>query len=408
MKKKLLLFAGNFSPELTGIGKYNGEMIEWLANNGMDCTVVTTYPYYPFWKVLHIYKNKRFWFTQEKINGISILRCPHYVPANPNGIKRLISDFSIFFSELIMLFFLLFKKRNDYVMQVAPPLPVGLLALVYKKIKGAKFIYHIQDLQVDAARDLKIIRSKMMLNLMFGLEKIILKNADIVSSISEGMVRKLENKCKRKILLFPNWTDIAFFYPLGGIAQIKENYGFLPTDKIVLYSGAIGEKQGLEILLTVSKELIDFKDIKFIICGSGPYKTKLQEIVIKERVTNIVFWELVPLNMFNRFLNFADVHVIIQKKNTGDLVMPSKLGAILSVGGLAIVSAEPDTCLYDIINKNNIALITEPENPDELKKIILASIYQNNNKVKENARNYAIDILNIENILSGYSHAVFN
>ena len=47
--KKVLLISQNFTPEPTGIGKYNGEMMNWLAVNGYDCSVITTYPYYPQW-----------------------------------------------------------------------------------------------------------------------------------------------------------------------------------------------------------------------------------------------------------------------------------------------------------------------------------------------------------------------
>ncbi|HAI44922.1 MAG TPA: hypothetical protein DCM40_46020, partial [Maribacter sp.] len=41
--KKLLFIGYNFSPELTGIGKYSGEMMHWLAKKGHDCTVLTSY-----------------------------------------------------------------------------------------------------------------------------------------------------------------------------------------------------------------------------------------------------------------------------------------------------------------------------------------------------------------------------
>ncbi len=64
MKKRLLLISYNFSPEPTGIGKYNGEMISWFVAKGYDCTVVTAYPYYPYWKVQESYK-KRFWYLSK-------------------------------------------------------------------------------------------------------------------------------------------------------------------------------------------------------------------------------------------------------------------------------------------------------------------------------------------------------
>jgi len=42
----------NFAPELTGIGKYTGEMAEWLAQRDHEVRVVTAPPYYPKWQGL--------------------------------------------------------------------------------------------------------------------------------------------------------------------------------------------------------------------------------------------------------------------------------------------------------------------------------------------------------------------
>ena len=63
--ESILLIGGNFSPELTGIGKYNGEMINWLAERGHICTVITTYPYYPDWNIKPPYAKKAFWYSKE-------------------------------------------------------------------------------------------------------------------------------------------------------------------------------------------------------------------------------------------------------------------------------------------------------------------------------------------------------
>lgn len=44
---KILLYGINYSPELTGIGKYSGEQARWLAEQGHEVRVVTAPPYYP-------------------------------------------------------------------------------------------------------------------------------------------------------------------------------------------------------------------------------------------------------------------------------------------------------------------------------------------------------------------------
>lgn len=48
---RILIHGINFSPELTGIGKYSGEMGEWLAAQGHEVRVMTAPPYCPQWRV---------------------------------------------------------------------------------------------------------------------------------------------------------------------------------------------------------------------------------------------------------------------------------------------------------------------------------------------------------------------
>lgn len=57
---KILLYGINYSPELTGIGKYSGEMARWLAEQGHEVRVVTAPPYYPDWKVWPAFSSWRF------------------------------------------------------------------------------------------------------------------------------------------------------------------------------------------------------------------------------------------------------------------------------------------------------------------------------------------------------------
>ncbi len=53
----------------------------------------------------------------------------------------------------------------------------------------------------------------------------------------------------------------------------------------------------------------------------------------------------------------ADVHFVMQKANVAHHVMPSKLTTILSVGGLAIITANAGSGLYKMITDNNIGLV---------------------------------------------------
>jgi colanic acid biosynthesis glycosyl transferase WcaI len=411
MKTKILLIGYNFYPEPTGIGKYSGEMIQWLAKNGYDCTVITTYPYYPHWKVQEPYIKDRFLYTTEIQNfesggRITICRCPMYVPANPSGFKRILLDFSFTLSAFVKLINLYPNNYFNHVITVAPSFQFGLLGILSKKAWKSKFTYHIQDMQIEAAKDLKMIKSKMIINTLFKLEKTIFNNSDFISSISDSMTKRIEEKAKKPVILFPNWTDNAYFYPIANKEKLKVEFGFRPTDRIVLYSGAIGEKQGLEAIIYAAKHFADRKNIRFVICGSGPYKVYLQNLANSINADNVIFLPLQPSEKFNHFLNLADIHLVIQRANASDLVMPSKLTTILSVGGLALVTANPGSGLYELINKYDIGLLIDAENQLALNAGIQKALTEDNINIALNARTYAEKYLSINSIMKSFEETV--
>ena len=411
-KKRLLFIGYNFSPEPTGIGKYSGEMIDWLANKGYDCMVLTAYPYYPYWKVQEPYYKKRFWYHKEVTNynsggRITVCRCPMYVPSTPSGKKRMLLDVSFMISAFARLFVLLFQKKYATVITVVPSFQFGLLGYFYKVFKKSKTIYHIQDLQIEAAQDLKMISSKKILAILFKVEQFIFRKTDVISSISESMVAKIKDKANKPVVLFPNWSDTKFFTPLDDKASLKKTFGFLPADQVVLYSGAIGEKQGLEAIIYAAETFRDKTDVKFIICGTGPYKSKLEALAKSLSLQNVVFFPLQPMEKFNAFLNMADVHLVIQKAKASDLVMPSKLTTILSVGGLALITANNDSGLYALVNKYDMGILVDAEKQEALNGGIQDALTSNKRLIiMKNARLYAKDYLEVNNIMNTFEQVL--
>tara|TARA_R110000744_G_scaffold11339_1_gene34438 strand:- start:1015 stop:2265 length:1251 start_codon:yes stop_codon:yes gene_type:complete len=406
---KRILFVGyNFSPELTGIGKYSGEMMHWLAEKGHNCTVLTSYPYYPYWKIQEPYRKNRFWFKKEVTNyeskgKLTVVRCPMYVPKKPSGLKRIILDTTFTISAFTAIIPFLFTKKYNEIITVAPSFQFGLLGVFYKKNKGAKHIHHVQDMQIEAAQDLGIIKSPKLLKALYGVEKYIYKNTDIISSISDGMMERIERKADKPISFFPNWTETKNFYPIEDTSKLKEEFGFKSTDYIVLYSGGIGEKQGLDAILTSAKNLVSHQNLQFIICGTGPYKEILKEKAESMNLNNVHFMPLQPKECFNKFLNIADIHLVIQKEKASDLVMPSKLTTILAVGGLALITANPNSSLHRVVSKHGMGILIAPEKQEALDTGILIGLGElDNQDIKNAARAYAEQYLAIDTIMDNF------
>src|SRR5699024_12626985 len=77
-----------------------------------------------------------------------------------------------------------------------------------------------------------------------------LHNVDNVSTISRSMMNKAIEKgvAADNIIFFPNWSEIARFQHVADadVDALRNQLGLADNKKIILYSGNIGEKQGLE------------------------------------------------------------------------------------------------------------------------------------------------------------------
>lgn len=396
---KIVIYGINYSPELTGIGKYTGEMAEWLAEKGHEIRVITATPYYPKWKTFDGFKNR---YTNTLENKIHVTRCPLYIPSNLNSIKRIIHLLSFSLTSFLPLLKSAFFKP-DIVIQISPTFFCSLQTILVSKLSGARSFMHIQDFEVDAMFSLFFAKNKFFQKIALLIERKILNNFSRVSTISEAMVNRAISKGvdSKKLILFPNWSEINKFKDIQKEDQIIIDMGIQPTKKIILYSGNLGEKQGLENVLYAAKDLEKHNKIFFVIIGDGAAKKKLTDLAKLLKLENLKFLPLQPFELLPKILACADCHLIIQKTGIADAVLPSKLTNILAVGGNSVITADKGTFLGNLCEQyEGISTLVKPECLEDLKKGILKTIEIQ--KPNLTAINYAEKHLDKEIILKNF------
>lgn len=367
--KKVLIIGINYSPELTGIGKYTGEFGATLVACGHHVDVVTTNPWYPHWKTRPGSGSGR--FRIEEVAGVRVIRCPLYVPSIPTPFRRILQDLSFFLTSFLAVTALLLNgHRYDIVHTVMPSFLSGFVACWYRFWhRKASLVMHLMDLQIDAADALGMIRARWLLSLLKRSEAYLLGKADVVSTISIGMLKRLRSKPVRyrKLMILPNWVDMDCIHPRMPDQKILRDLG-IPTDrKIVLYSGAIGEKQGVGALLEVSRQASTvIPHLHFVISGSGPYYEALRHQASLQGIGNLQFISLQPVEVYNQLLNHAWLHLVIQRDTRSELFLPSKLANIWAAGGLALVTAEPGSHLFQLVREQRAGLVVPDCGADRL------------------------------------------
>lgn len=365
---KILLYSLNFTPELTGIGKYSGEMAEWLALNGHEVRVVTSYPYYPQWEVQDGYRSS--WYSAEKIGDVRVFRCPFWVPRRPGGLKRLIhlASFAVgSFPALLRSAF----WRPDVVWIVAPAFFCVPGALIASKVLGAKSWIHIQDYEVDAAFDLGMLKGDRLKRFALSAERWLLRSFDRFSTISRRMYQLGLSKGveESRAVLFPNWVDLKAIGAAGNDSPGSYRFELgIPSDAVIaLYSGNMGAKQGLEILSQAAATLAGCKNLYFVFCGNGAGRADLE--CQCAGMTNVRFLDLQPMERLGELLRTADIHLLPQRADAADLVMPSKLTGMLASGRCVVATAHVGTEVAMVVEGKG--LVVPPEDAKAFSEAIL-------------------------------------
>lgn len=355
---KILLYGLNYAPEPVGIGKYSGELGEWFAASGHEVRVITAPPYFPGWCVSAKYPNR---YILDQRNNLRLRRCPLWVPSRPSGLSRLLHLASFALTSLPPLI----AQRlwlPDVVITVAPAFFCAPGALLLGKLCGRRTItwLHIQDFELDAAFELGLLKGRLLRSLAEVWERRTLRSFNRVSSISSAMLQRLGSKGvdPARSVLLPNWVDLDLIRPQFADALLENPYrrqlDISPDRLVLMYSGSMNKKQGLDILVEVIHKLADMPQLVWLLAGEGPSKSDL--VAATYGLTSVYHFPLQPMERLSDWLNAADIHLLPQKAEAADLVLPSKLLGILASGRPVVATSPQGTELCALAQQAGVCV----------------------------------------------------
>lgn len=373
-----------FFPDHSGIPLYSSDFAFYAAENGHQVSVVTGFPFYPSWKKRK--EDKGVLFRTDHHKNVKIYRGYIYVPAKPTGVKRILQEISFLFFSFINFFR---AGKQDVVVLFVTPVLLGVMGWFFKKVYGARLIINIQDFQVEAADSLGMLNKLPIVPMMHWLEKRSFKGADVVSSISDGMVNILKQKGveQSKIYLWPNWIDVNEASALGNKGEFRRQFSIPDSKTIIAYAGNVGEKQGLSTLIDLAIHFKDREDLIFLIIGEGGDLMNLKAYHAEKKADNVRFLPFLDPKGYKNFLADADVIFISQKKIPKDIYFPSKLLGLMAGKKLIFLAADEESELYKVLKNNDLALVGKIGNLAELKDCMNQLLQESSdlNRLRENA-----------------------
>ena len=386
-KKKMLIFAHYYHPDVASTGQILKDQAEGMLND-FDVTVVCTVPSYGG-TIEDKYKTQKFYF--EEINGVKVIRVrvPEFSKASKKS--RIRNIISYFFGALKAC-----RKsgKQYYIFTISqPPVLGGLLGVFGKRQKKAKLIYCIQDFNPEQIMAVGYSNNKLALKIMMALDKFSCKHSDLVITVGRDLVDTLKNRFRGKKVpnhvMINNWIDEKEIYPLSDdnekVAEFKRKYG-LENKYVIMYSGNIGLYYDLENLIEVIKQFrkgrtttgryepgmktADGREVVFAFVGAGSVLDKLTDYTERHHLENVVFIPYQEKEDLIYSLNAGDVHWCVNAKGIKGVSCPSKAYGIMAAGKPVLGVLESGTEVRGLIEECGCGKCCEPGDYAEVAELI--------------------------------------
>lgn len=365
---RLLFCSLDYDATATGIPKYSGEIGAWLAGRGHRVEVVASHPHYPSWRVSPEYRARG--FHREVLDGVPIWRVPVPLPERgsitPRGRMRMEAGFLAGSTSAWRRWSS--APAPDLVLAACPSFLAAVPALGFARAHGVPLVVQVQDLQADAASSLGMVRPSFPLRVARVVERAVLRSAAAVVTIGDRMAARVRALRGRDdgVVVVPNWADTGSIRPGPTDNPFRRELGVTAGRFLVMAAGSMGEKHGLEVVLEAAERFRHDDTVLFALVGDGSKRAALVEAARRRELRNVLFAPVQPPERLNDVLAAADAHLVVQRRDAADLVLPSKVGNILAAGRPMVVTTDPGTGLHDLVTRAGIGTAVPAEDAHRL------------------------------------------
>lgn len=396
-KKHILVISQYFYPEQFRI---NDMCTEWVKR-GYKVTVLTGYPNYPQGKYYEGYG----WFkkTKQHWKGVNIIRIP--LTARGKGAVKLAMNY---FSFVIAGFFWakITKIKADYVFTFeVSPMTQALIGVWYSKRRKIPNYLYVQDLWPENVKIVTGIHSPIVIKPIEAMVNHIYKHCDVIFATSPSFVKEIQKRIKHnknKVKYLPQYAE-DFYKPVErkSVPEIPDDDSFK-----IIFTGNIGQAQGLDILPKTAKLIKGKEKVKFVIVGDGREKENFLKQIADNNVQDMfVMVDRQPPERIPELLGACDAAFIsFMPDPLFEKTIPAKLQSYMACGMPIIASANGET--KRIIEEAKCGACTKLGDYKALVKII-SSIYTSNlADMSYNSRQYYNAHFNKEVIMSFFQECI--
>ena len=391
---KILVVTQYFYPESFRINDLSKE----LAIQGHTVTVLTGLPNYPEGKIYEGYRHRQ--RRKETWQGINIIRIP-IISRMQNKIGLILNYFSFFINGCLWARFTK-KQAYDliYVFEVSP-ITVALPAITYKKRIHKPLIMNVQDLWPENVEAIMGVTNKAIIGILNKLVDYIYRNCTLILTSSKCFVDNITSRGHSAdiVKFWPQYCDAPSKLEDKALQQQVEDE--MPEGFNLVFTGNIGEAQGLDIILKAAQKTKAYPKINWILIGDGRARQRLEDEAKKQQLENLFFLGRKPEKAIPYYLNKADCALLILSSNkVFDMTLPAKLQTYMACGKPILGSVNGEAA--ELIRESQSGLCCPAGDNNALAKAAIQLFHEDAGMIAtmtQNSKNYYIKNFKKEKVL---------
>ncbi|WP_424805701.1 glycosyltransferase family 4 protein [Rhodococcus sp. 27YEA15] len=356
----------NYAPETTGIAPYMTDLAESLSERGHRVHVVTGYPHYPAWEIDSSFEGRS---IDEVINGVHVHRRRHFVPSPPNALGRVKMELSYGLRAARSGW-----NSPDVIVCTSPALLATAMAIGRAKLtrhRPAIGVW-VHDLYGQGVVETGAMTGRGA-RATAKLEATVVKSADGVAVVHDRFVDHVVEQFgvpRDQVTVVRNWTHVAPI-AVDDLAAARLRFGWAPGETVVLHTGNMGVKQGLENVVDAAR-LADQRElpVRFVLVGDGNQRPTLEAASVG--VSRIDFVRPLDDENFRTAMAAADVLLVNEAPGIVGMAVPSKLTSYFSSGTPIVAATDVESTTADEIRASGAGVVTPNGDPAGLLDTVLA------------------------------------
>ncbi len=247
------------------------------------------------------------------------------------------------------------KEKYDVIVATTDPL-IGIMCYCYSKKFQIPFVYELQD-NFEIYDTYKI-------PLVSYFDKKVVKNADIVITVSESLKKYISKLRKKQIYVIQNGIDLNLFKVIGTNKSRKKLK--LPNAKIIIFIGALEKLKGFDIMIDAFKKVRQKYPNTFLLLSGGID----EDVDINQE--NVIYREFPKRDEVVLGINAADVAILPNPVNDfSKYCFPYKIVEYMACNVPIVATDVGDVSL---LLKKYSGSLCKPDDAEDLSEKIIAKL----------------------------------